>query len=127
VQIIRVFYSNETNLTNEINSGSFRCSAACAYYTPFADQPNFTVLTNATATRILFSETLARGSIRATAVEYVSNGQINQVSVGREVIVSAGTIGTPKVMELSGVGNATYVYFLSTLLTQSGMIYSCGV
>jgi hypothetical protein len=87
----------------------FRCSAACAYYTPFADQPNFTVLTNATVTRILFSKTLVGGKIRATAVEYVSNGQTHQAPIAREVIVSAGTIGTPKVMELSGVGNATYV------------------
>jgi hypothetical protein len=91
----------------------------CAYYTPFKDQPNSTVLTNATVTQILFAQTLAGGKIRAAAVEYVSNGQTHQVPVGREVIISAGTIGTPKVMELSGVGNAMYVYFLQ----RSGMTY----
>ncbi len=49
-------------------------------------------------------------SAKAVAVEYVaSNGTTLQASVEREVIVSAGTIGSPKVLELSGVGNATYV------------------
>jgi len=47
-------------------------------------------------------------SAKAVAVEYVaSNGTTLQASVEREVIVSAGTIGSPKVLELSGVGNAT--------------------
>ena len=33
--------------------------------------------------------------------------------VGREVIVAAGAIGSPKVLELSGVGNSTYVGIFS--------------
>lgn len=87
-----------------------RCSAACAYYTPFADQPNFTVITNATVTRIIFANTTTAPNIKAVSVEYVTNGQAKNITIEREVIISAGTIGSPKVLELSGVGNKTYVY-----------------
>ncbi|KZV82340.1 alcohol oxidase [Exidia glandulosa HHB12029] len=86
-----------------------RCSAACAYYTPFTKRPNFTVLTNVTVTRILWNGSQA-GNVAMVAggVEYVDHsGTTNVVSVKREVIVSAGTLGSPKVLELSGVGNAT--------------------
>ncbi|KAH8119486.1 alcohol oxidase [Phellopilus nigrolimitatus] len=85
-----------------------RCSAACAYYTPFADRPNFDVITNATVTRIVWDDNTNETLARALGVEYVSsNGSTLFVSIDKEVIVSAGTIGSPKVLELSGVGNAT--------------------
>ncbi|KAL0572391.1 hypothetical protein V5O48_009569 [Marasmius crinis-equi] len=89
-----------------------RCSAACAYYTPFADRPNFEVVTNATVSRIIWSLNETDGSAMVAAgVEYFLQGQaaplVANVSEGGEVILSAGTIGTPKVLELSGVGNST--------------------
>ncbi|KAJ8703494.1 hypothetical protein PTI98_002116 [Pleurotus ostreatus] len=93
-----------------------RCSAACAYYTPFASRPNFNVITNATVTRIVW-DTPSSGShsgnnnLRAIAVEFVRAGsnRTESVTVRREVVVSAGTIGTPKVFELSGVGNSSII------------------
>ncbi|THU77681.1 hypothetical protein K435DRAFT_558380, partial [Dendrothele bispora CBS 962.96] len=87
-----------------------RCSAACAYYTDFADRPNFTVLTNATVIRIIWTEQGRESEITASAVEYIdanNETQVVNVSHGGEVIVSAGTIGTPKILELSGVGNSS--------------------
>ncbi|KAG7091539.1 hypothetical protein E1B28_010568 [Marasmius oreades] len=85
-----------------------RCSAACAYYTPFADRPNFKVTTNATVSRILWFGGNG-SSLEASGVEYYLDGQTVPLvaNVSREVIVSAGTIGSPKVLELSGVGNST--------------------
>lgn len=92
-----------------LDEPSRRCSAACAYYTPFSDRPNFTVILNATASRIIWKGGNSKLA-RASAVEYItSDGAILQAPVGKEVIVSAGTIGSPKFLELSGVGNATYV------------------
>ncbi|KAJ7592206.1 alcohol oxidase, partial [Mycena floridula] len=92
---------------NSLDAGNnTRCSAACAYYTPFADQPNFTVITNATVTRIIWANTTT-GLLRAVSVEYISNNVVKTVSLEKEVVVSAGTIGSPKVLELSGVGNST--------------------
>ncbi|THV04246.1 alcohol oxidase [Dendrothele bispora CBS 962.96] len=84
-----------------------RCSAACAYYTDFADRPNFTVLTNATVIRILWTEQGRESEITASGVEYINANnetQVVNVSHGGEVIVSAGT---PKILELSGVGNSS--------------------
>ncbi|KAF8988179.1 alcohol oxidase [Cyathus striatus] len=85
--------------------GMCRCSAACAYYTPFASQPNFDVLTGAVVTRIIWDS--GSTPLKATGVEYIINNQTTVANVTKEVILSAGTIGSPKILELSGVGNAT--------------------
>ncbi|KAJ6486976.1 alcohol oxidase [Mycena sanguinolenta] len=84
-----------------------RCSAACAYYTPFADRPNLVVITNATVSRILWANSYGSNKLAATGVEYLVNNQTKMIGVSGEVILSAGTIGSPKVLELSGVGNST--------------------
>ncbi|KAJ7454179.1 alcohol oxidase, partial [Mycena latifolia] len=86
-----------------------RCSAACAYYTPFANRPNLVVITNATVSRILWAKPAcgANAKLTASGVEYVVNNQTQTISLSKEVILSAGTIGSPKVLELSGVGNST--------------------
>lgn len=96
-----------------------RCSSACAYFTPFADEPNFTVITNAIVTKIIWApQTPATGnSLKAIAVQYLSNNQLLTANVTKEVIISAGTIGSPKILELSGVGNTTYVYTDCSLTT----------
>ncbi|KAJ6615996.1 hypothetical protein B0H10DRAFT_2190748 [Mycena sp. CBHHK59/15] len=93
-----------------------RCSAVCAYYTPFADRPNLVVITNATVSRILWAPFTPgeNSNLTATGVEYILNNQTQTISVSKEVILSAGTIGSPKVLELSGVGN-------STILTAAGV------
>ncbi|KAF9489184.1 alcohol oxidase [Pleurotus eryngii] len=93
-----------------------RCSATCAYYTPFASRPNLNVITNATVTRIVWDipspgsySGKGQRNLRAIAVEFVQTGSngIESVTVRREAVVSAGTIGTPKVFELSGIGNSS--------------------
>ncbi|KAL0572535.1 hypothetical protein V5O48_009429 [Marasmius crinis-equi] len=87
-----------------------RCSAACAYFTPFADRPNFTVITNVTVSRIIWSTKKDNSmNLVASGVEYYSTDitEPHIANVSREVIVSAGTVGSPKVLELSGVGNNT--------------------
>lgn len=86
-----------------------RCSAACAYFTPVASRPNLAVFLNSTVTRIIWNTTKQGGKLSASAVEYLQNGQTFTVPVEKEVIVSAGTIGSPKVLELSGIGNSTII------------------
>ena len=80
--------------------GARRCSAAVAYLHPARKRPNLTVETGCMTTRILLS------SGRATGVEYVQGGQTRQVSAEREVIVTSGAIGSPKLLMLSGIGDA---------------------
>ncbi|KAJ7124169.1 alcohol oxidase [Mycena epipterygia] len=84
-----------------------RCSAACAYYTPFVGRSNLVVITNATVSRILWAKSGANSALTASGVEYLVNNQTQMINVSKEVILSAGTVGSPKVLELSGVGNST--------------------
>jgi choline dehydrogenase len=75
-----------------------RRSAADAYLRPARRRPNLTVWTGAHVLRVL----LAEG--RAVGVEVQRDGRRGAVSAAREVIVSAGAIGSPHVLMLSGIG-----------------------
>lgn len=75
-----------------------RLSAARAYLHPVRSRPNLRVVTRAHTTRVRF-----RGT-RAVGVDYVRNGQVRTVTAG-EVILCGGAIGSPQLLQLSGVGN----------------------
>lgn len=75
-----------------------RMSAARAFLRPAMKRPNVRVETNALATKILFD------GRRAVGIEYESEGRRHTVRAGREVIVSAGSINSPQLLQLSGVG-----------------------
>jgi len=75
-----------------------RVSAAGAYLHPAARRPNLTVETDALVDRILFEDT------RATGVDYIRNGVRRTAKAGREVIIAAGAIGSPLILQRSGVG-----------------------
>jgi choline dehydrogenase len=78
----------------------FRMSAARAYLHPASRRSNLHILTNAHTTRIVFD-----GS-RAAGVEYVRKGKTCTAFAGREIIVSAGSINSPQLLQLSGIGPA---------------------
>ena len=61
-------------------------------------RPNLTILTEARVERISFSR------LRAEAVVFVRGGERRSVQAAREVILSAGAVGTPHILKLSGVG-----------------------
>jgi choline dehydrogenase-like flavoprotein len=75
-----------------------RCSAAVAFLHPVSARPNLTVLTGRHATRILLEGACATG------VEIAGPGGTARLSAQREVIVSAGTFGSPQLLLLSGIG-----------------------
>ena len=76
-----------------------RASTAYAYLHPARSRPNLHVLTNTPATRILFE------GKAATGVAYHHEGRQRTARAGREVIVSAGSVDSPKLLELSGIGD----------------------
>lgn len=76
-----------------------RCSAAVAFLHPAMGRSNLQVITRAMTTRILFE------GKRAIGVEFVQNGQTRRVMASREVIVSAGSVESPKLLEISGIGH----------------------
>ena len=77
-----------------------RHSAAKAYLTPNLGRKNLTVFTEAHTTRILFE------GKRATGVEFRRAGRIEQIGANHEVLLAAGSLQTPQILMLSGVGPA---------------------
>lgn len=76
----------------------FRWSTARGFLRPARKRANLTVLTRAQTTRLLFDGDVAVG------VEYLKGGRLHQVKASREVVLSAGAIGSPQILQLSGVG-----------------------
>lgn len=77
-----------------------RLSAARAYLHPVMDRPNLTVVTGAMTTKVRFV------GKRAVGVEYTKRRR-GLFAEATEVICSAGSINTPQLLQLSGVGNAS--------------------
>ncbi|MFV0513087.1 MAG: GMC family oxidoreductase [Jhaorihella sp.] len=78
-----------------------RCSAAAGYLLPvMGKRGNLTVITGASATRILFDGT------RAVGVAYRQGGNDKEARAGREVILCGGAFNSPHLLQLSGVGRA---------------------
>ncbi|KAE8418594.1 putative glucose oxidase [Aspergillus pseudocaelatus] len=88
---------------------NIRSDAARAYYWPYAERPNLRVKLDTFVSRILWHNEEDGSDIRAQGVEIFTqegNGrQINVVNARREVIMAAGAMRTPAILELSGVGN----------------------
>ncbi|MCP2621386.1 GMC family oxidoreductase [Mycolicibacterium smegmatis] len=83
--------------TSTIRNGR-RVSAATAFLKPALGRPNLTVRTSATVGRILFEGT------RAVGVEVTGKSGTTQVRASREVIVSLGSLNSPVLLQLSGIG-----------------------
>ena len=77
----------------------FRWSTARGFLRPAMKRSNLTVITRAHTNRILFEGT------RASGVEYQKKGVVHQVKANKEVILAAGAIGSPQILQLSGIGN----------------------
>lgn len=84
--------------------GRVRSSAARGYLWPIAKRPNLTVLTNVHVLKLaLQGEGAQTGATGLVCQD--ENGAAVEVRAAREVIVSAGVIGTPRLLELSGIGD----------------------
>ncbi|MCX2933740.1 GMC family oxidoreductase N-terminal domain-containing protein [Mycobacterium sp. CVI_P3] len=75
-----------------------RSNTARGYLAPARRRPNLTIRTGAVVTRLLFD-----GS-RAVGVEYRHAGTEHRAGASAEVIISAGSLVTPKLLMLSGIG-----------------------
>lgn len=77
----------------------FRCSTAVAYLRPARRRGNLRIETQALVTRVRFEGT------RAAGVEYRQHGAVRGARAAREVLLCAGAIQSPQLLELSGVGD----------------------
>lgn len=81
-----------------------RCSSARAFIEPAQERPNLTVITGTHATRVMFDDQDSDDQRRASGVEYRHEGKTEVVEATREVILSAGAIGSAQLLLLSGIG-----------------------
>jgi choline dehydrogenase-like flavoprotein len=77
-----------------------RSSTASGYLGPVRSRPNLTVRLNTPTLRILVE------NLRAVGVEVGNSGRVETVQAEREVILSSGAIGSPRLLQLSGIGPA---------------------
>ncbi len=81
-----------------IKDGS-RASTALTYLDPIKHRANLTIVTHALVHKVLLEEKTAVG------VRYAHKNIIKQAMVNKEVLLSAGAIGSPHILQLSGIGN----------------------
>lgn len=79
-------------------AGGRRASASTAFLDPARHRRNLTILSSATVTKVIFE------AGEAVGVDLIRNGQRQRVSANREIILTAGAIGSPQLLMLSGVG-----------------------
>lgn len=77
-----------------------RCSAAVAYLKPAKERSNLTILTNSQVSKVIFENK------KAVGVEFIQQGSKKTIRSNKEVILSAGAIQSPQILQLSGVGPA---------------------
>ena len=77
-----------------------RCSAYTAFLENIANRPNLKILTHALVEKILIDD-----SNRAYAVQYRRGSRTVVSQASREIILSAGVIGSPHILMLSGIGH----------------------
>lgn len=81
-----------------------RWNAAKAFLRPALKRPNLKVVSGAHVRRVLLQGD-ADGALRATGAEFVDGtGAAWTARAGREVVMAAGAIGTPQILQLSGIG-----------------------
>ncbi|PCI05853.1 MAG: choline dehydrogenase [Hyphomicrobiales bacterium] len=90
---------NEGSAFFEVNQkNGWRWSGACAFLDPIKGRKNLTILKQAHVEKLTFE------GKRVTGMELQVAGKPSKVSAGKEVLLSAGSIGSPQIMQLSGIG-----------------------
>lgn len=92
------FYSS-LGVVNRSDDSGKRSYSATGYLRPNLHRPNLKVLTSSHVTRIVLE------GARATGVEFISGADTYKISCNQEIVLSAGVIQSPQILELSGIGN----------------------
>jgi choline dehydrogenase len=87
----------------QTRAGRKRASAVQSYLRPAMKRHNLHIVTNALVQRVLFD------GRRATGVEYIRNGAAIRATATRGVVLATGAIGSPHLLQLSGVGSSTHL------------------
>src|SRR5215472_5154660 len=87
----------------QTRGGRRRASAARTYLRPALKRGNLQLVTGALVHRVVFS------GKRAVGVEFSRGGAVERADAAREVVLSAGAIGSPHILQLSGVGDPEHL------------------
>tara|TARA_B100000686_G_scaffold149219_1_gene156507 strand:- start:332 stop:1936 length:1605 start_codon:yes stop_codon:yes gene_type:complete len=102
---------NDFNKGNNFGCGYFqvtekkglRCSTAVGYLNPIRKRKNLKIVTNAHVKKINFDEK------RAASVSYWKDNQLIKSKARKEIVLSAGSIGSPHILQVSGIGDAAKI------------------
>ena len=83
--------------------GRFRASSATAFLNPVKSRKNLEIMTDAVVTRLLFN------GVRCIGVNVLRDGIETPVYAAREVILSAGSIASPQLLQVSGIGDPAHL------------------
>jgi choline dehydrogenase-like flavoprotein len=103
--------NNDFNSGKQVGAGLYqtttkngrRCSAAVGYLRPALKRKNLTMRTGVMVKQIVIEQGRAKG------VEIVENGAVTRLTADKEVMITAGAIGSPKMLMLSGIGPAAHL------------------
>lgn len=82
-----------------------RCYSAPAYYLPASHRKNLVLLTGATVRNVSIERDHADGEWAAKGVCFVHDGKQHTAYASGEIVLCAGTVQSPQLLELSGIGN----------------------
>ncbi|KAI1206004.1 GMC oxidoreductase [Annulohypoxylon truncatum] len=84
-----------------------RSYATNAYLDPVRNRPNLAIRTETTVTKVLLEKASPTGDAVAKGVQFISKDGVSRtIGARKEVVISAGAINSPRVLELSGIGGA---------------------
>ena len=81
-----------------------RLNTAKAFLKPASTRPNLTIMTGCHVERLLFEET--EGGRACTGVQFTGGGRAFTARAHRETLLAAGAVGSPQILQLSGIGPA---------------------
>ena len=81
----------------------WRLNAARAFIKPAARRENLTLITGATIEKLIFD------GLKCTGIHFHGGGKTHTASITKEVLLSAGSIGSVQILERSGIGAATHL------------------
>ena len=94
---------NHIGWVQQTRGGRFRASTARSYLRPAMGRPNLQVVTNALVHKIILE------GKRAVGIEFSRGGSVLRANADGEVILSGGAIGSPHILQLSGIGDPDHL------------------
>ncbi len=84
----------------------FRWSTAKGFLKPALNRENLELVTRAQVVKVNFEKN------KAVGIEYIQNGELKKASTAKEIVLSAGAIGSPQILQCSGIGNGSLLQSL---------------